>query len=110
MKRVPSVGPPAVPGDPAYARHAVHKNAAGAYLRCLFEEHAVCLLKLLGEHLARREDDLELARALERQEIPSQLRRVTDDLVGRHLEQDDDAGLVELRGTLIDELDAQRGL
>ena len=110
VEGVPSCRSPPFPTALGRAGHAVHEDAPGADRRRLFEEQAVCLLQLLGEHLAGREDDLELARALERRQIPPELRRVADDLVGRHLEQDDDAGLVELSGAAIDELDAQRRL
>ena len=110
VKGIPNLHRPAVPNDTDHARHAVHEDASGAYLRRLFEEQTICPLQLLREHLAGREDDFEFVSVLERREIPPQTRRIADELIGRHLEQDDDAGLVELTGATIDELDAQRRL
>ena len=53
---------------------------------------------------------LSLLLALQRRQVPPEPRRVAHELVGRDLEQHDDAGLVELAGAAIDELGAQRRL
>ena len=110
VEGVPGLHTRDAPGDTGHARHTVHEDASGTDVRRFFEQQAVRLLQFLGEHLPGREDDFEFARALECRKIPSQLRRIADDFVRRHLEQDDDARLVELRGATIDELDPQRRL
>ena len=94
----------------AGAAHAVHVDAAGAHPRSLVEEQAVGLLHLLPEHLAGGVNDLELALALERREIPPEARRVAHEPVGRDFEQDDEARLSEHGGAAIDELDPHRRL
>src|SRR6185369_17258787 len=85
----------------------VDEDPARADRRRLVEEEAVRLLDLLLEHLARREDDLEPALALELGQIPAEQRRIANELVGRHLEEHDEAGLAELGGAPVDELHPQ---
>ena len=89
---------------------SVDEHPPRADRRRLLEEEAVRLLHLLLEDLARGEDDLQPVLALELRQVPAESRRVARQLVGRHLEQDDEAGLVELAGATIDELHAQSRL
>jgi hypothetical protein len=89
---------------------AVHEDAAGAERGRFFEQQAVGLLQFLAEDLTRREDDAELAFALERRQVPAEAPRIPHQFVGRDFEDDDDARLAELARAAVDELDAERGL
>ena len=103
LGRVPSCV--AVPRGPPH--EAVDEDAACSDRRGLVEEEAIGLLDLLLEHLARREDDLEPALALELGQVPAEQRRIADELVGGNFEEHDEPGLVELGGAPVDELHSQ---
>ena len=103
LGRIPS-GVAVPHGSP---HETVDEDPARADRRGLVEEKAVGLLDLLLEHLTRREDDLEPPLPLELGQVPAEQRRVADELVGRHLEEHDEAGLAELGGAPVDELHPQ---
>ena len=65
------------------------------------------MLDFLLEHLARREDDLQPPVTLEFAQVPAEERRVANELVRRHFEQDDHSRLAELAGAAIHELDPE---
>src|SRR5437899_8026060 len=81
-----------------------------ANLGGLGKEHAVGLQQLLLKDLSRREDHLQSPVTLELSQVPPEERRVADELVRGHFEQDDHARLVELAGATIHELDPERRL
>src|SRR5438034_10066499 len=76
----------------------------------LSKEHAVGLQQLLLKDLLRRADHLQAPVTLELSQVPPEERRVADELVRGHFEQDDHASLVELAGATIHELDPERRL
>src|SRR5215831_15546424 len=85
---------------------AVDEEAPGADLARVPEEQTVRLLKLLLE-ASTCGDDPDPAAPLELGQIPPEQGRLAHDAVGRHLEQDDEAGLVVIVRTPVDELDAE---
>src|SRR2546428_3428720 len=82
----------------------VDEEPPRAKLCGLRKEHAVGLQKLLLKDLPRREYDLQSPVTLEFAQVPPEERRVANELIGRHFEQDDHSRLVELAGPPVDEL------
>jgi len=62
-------------------RHAINENAPSADSCRLFEQHAVCLLQLLSQHVAAREHNSQAAVFFQRAEIPAKAQGIPDDLV-----------------------------
>ena len=85
----------------------VDEEPPRAKLCGLRKEHAVGLQKLLLKDLPRREYDLQSPVTLEFAQVPPEERRVANELIGRHFEQDDHSRLVELAGAAIHELDPE---
>ena len=106
MKRLAGI----VRGTGRKQGRAVDEDATGADLVRLGHEKAVRLLQLLLEDLARGVNDLQLLVALQRRQVPAETGGVARQLVGRHLEHHDDAGLAELLDAAIDEFRAHRSL
>src|SRR5206468_11267161 len=69
--------------------------------------NAVGLQKLMLKNLPRREHGLQSPVTLEFAQVPADERRVANELIGRHVEQDDHSRLVELAGAAIHELDPE---
>src|SRR5207244_4706368 len=78
---------------------AVDEESPRADLCGLRQERAIGLLQLLVEELPRGEDQLQSPVPFQLAQVPSEERRVANELVRGHLEQDDHPRLVELAGT-----------
>jgi len=103
LARIPAIGV----GEPD---EAVDEDSPRTNLGGLRKERAVGLLQLLLKDLPCREDDLQSPLTLELAQVPPEERRVANELVRSHFEQDDHARLVELAGAAIHELDPERRL
>jgi len=103
LARIPAIGVGEL--DEAVDEDSPRTNLGG-----LRKERAVGLLQLLLKDLPCREDDLQSPLTLELAQVPPEERRVANELVRSHFEQDDHARLVELAGAAIHELDPERRL
>src|SRR5206468_9077313 len=81
----------------------VDEHPPGTDLRGFGQQEAIRLLEFLLQHRARGEDDLDLALSFELRKVPPKLRGVADDFVWGHLEEDDQARLLEFGDSAIDE-------
>src|SRR5688572_11863296 len=84
--------------------HTINEDAPSADAGGFFEEHAISLLQLLPQYLARGKHDFQPALPFQLLEIPPEQQRVPLDLVRRRFEEDKNAGLVELARTSVHEL------
>src|SRR5947209_7409171 len=103
LARLPAIGL----GEPD---EPIDEDPPRANLGGLGKEHAVGLQQLLLKDLPCREYDLQSPVTLELAQVPPEERRVANELVRGHFEQDDPARLVELAGATMHELDPERRL
>ena len=100
----------AVSGSVAQQSNAVDKDAFGAHFERGLEQQAIGRPHLLIQHFGTGKDDLQLLLLLQFMKVPAEGGCVADEFVRAGFKHHNDAGLVKLGDSPIDELHAEQSL